>query len=157
VSIDTTNNPSTTSAELRVAMLARDLLDESSESLPTHISERLAAARKSALAVHATQKKPIWQREFALPGFGNLHGTGADWRNRAWGTLGAAPIFALVLGIFLISNWQQDERIRDIAKVDSAILVDVVPPEAYKDNGYVRFLITNGKDLVVEEDEEEKI
>jgi hypothetical protein len=157
VSIDTTNNPSTTSAELRVAMLARDLLDESSESLPTHISERLAAARKSALAVHATQKKPVWHREFALPGFGNLHGTGADWRNRAWGTLGAAPIFALVLGIFLISNWQQDERIRDIAKVDSAILVDVVPPEAYKDNGYVRFLITNGKDLVVEEDEEEKI
>lgn len=157
MSIDTTNNPSTSSAELRVAMLARDLLDESSESLPTHISERLATARKSALAVHAAQKKPVWHREFALPGFGNLHGTGADWRNRAWGTLGAAPIFALVLGIFLISNWQQDERIRDIAKVDSAILVDVVPPEAYKDNGYVRFLITNGKDLVVEEDEEEKI
>ena len=157
MSIDTTNNPSTSSAELRVAMLARDLLDESSESLPTHISERLATARKSALAVHAAQKKPVWHREFALPGFGNLHGTGAGWRNRAWGTLGAAPIFALVLGIFLISNWQQDERIRDIAKVDSAILVDVVPPEAYKDNGYVRFLITNGKDLVVEEDEEEKI
>ena len=157
MSIDTTNNPSTSSAELRVAMLARDLLDESSESLPTHISERLASARKSALAVHAAQKKPVWHREFALPGFGNLHGTGADWRNRAWGTLGAAPIFALVLGIFLISSWQQDERIRDIAKVDSAILVDVVPPEAYKDNGYVRFLITNGKDLVVEEDEEEKI
>ena len=157
MSIDTINNPSTTSAELRVAMLARDLLDESSESLPTHISERLASARKSALAVHAAQKKPVWHREFALPGFGNLHGTGADWRNRAWGTLGAAPIFALVLGIFLISNWQQDERIRDIAKVDSAILVDVVPPEAYKDTGYVRFLITNGKDLVVEEDEEEKI
>ena len=157
MSIDTRNNSSTTNAELRVAMLARDLLDESSESLPTHISERLAKARKSALAAHAAQKKPVWQKEWAIPGFGNLHSQGSDWRNKAWGTLGAAPIFALVLGIFLISNWQQDERIRDIAKVDSAILVDVVPPEAYKDNGYVRFLITNGKDLVVEEDEEEKI
>jgi hypothetical protein len=157
VSIDTRNNQSTTNAELRVAMLARDLLDESSEKLPTHVSERLAAARKAALRAHATQKKPVWQKEFAMPGFGNLHSIGSDWRNKAWGTLGAAPIFALVLGIFLISNWQQDERIRDIAKVDSAILVDVVPPEAYKDNGYVRFLITNGKDLVVEEDEEEKI
>ena len=157
MSIDTRNNQSTTNAELRVAMLARDLLDESSEKLPTHVSERLAAARKAALRAHATQKKPVWQKEFAMPGFGNLHSIGSDWRNKAWGTLGATPIFALVLGIFLISNWQQDERIRDIAKVDSAILVDVVPPEAYKDNGYVRFLITNGKDLVVEEDEEEKI
>ena len=157
MSIDTRNNQSTTNAELRVAMLARDLLDESSEKLPTHVSERLAAARKAALRAHATQKKPVWQKEFAMPGFGNLHSIGSDWRNKAWGTLGAAPIFALVLGIFLISNWQQDERIRDIAKVDSAILVDVVPPEAYKDNGYVRFLITNGRDLVVEEDEEEKI
>jgi hypothetical protein len=46
----------------------------------------------------------------------------------------------------------------DIAKVDSAILVDVVPPHAYKDDGFVRYLITNGKDLVVaEDDEEEKI
>jgi hypothetical protein len=157
VSIDTRNNPSTTNAELRVAMLARDLLDDSSENLPTHILERLAAARKSALAVHAAEKKPVWHQVLALPGLGNRHSTGSDWRNRAWGTLGAAPIFALVLGIFLISNWQQDERILDIAKVDSAILVDVVPPEAYKDNGYVRFLMTNGKDLVVEEDEEEKI
>lgn len=157
MSIDTRNNQSTTNAELRVAMLARDLLDESSEKLPTHVSERLAAARKAALRAHATQKKPVWQKEFAMPGFGNLHSIGSDWRNKAWSTLGATPIFALVLGIFLISNWQQDERIRDIAKVDSAILVDVVPPEAYKDNGYVRFLITNGKDLVVEEDEEEKI
>jgi len=56
VSIDTRNNSSTTNAELRVGMLARDLLDESSESLPTHISERLAEARKSALAAHAAQK-----------------------------------------------------------------------------------------------------
>ena len=157
MSIDTRNNPSTTNAELRVAMLARDLLDEGSESLPTHITERLAIARKAALTAHAAQKKPVWHREFALAGFGNLHGVNSDWRNKAWGTLGAAPIFALVLGIFLISNWQQDERILDIAKVDSAILVDAVPPEAYKDNGYVRFLMTNGKDLVVEEDEEEKI
>ncbi len=157
MSIDNRNPLSATNAELRVAMLARDLLDESSENLPTHISERLAAARKSALAKHAAKRKPASQKEFSMPGFGNLHNTASDWRNRAWGTLGAAPIFALVLGIFLISNWQQDERILDIAKVDSAILVDVVPPEAYKDNGYVRFLITNGKDLVVEEDEEEKI
>jgi hypothetical protein len=95
-------------------------------------------------------------------GFKNSGSTGSDWRNRAWSAFGAAPIFALAFGIVLISNWQQDERIMDIAKVDSAILVDVVPPHAYKDDGFVRYLITNGKDLAVEEEkaedeEEEKI
>ena len=45
---------------------------------------------------------------------------------------------ALAFGIVLISNWQQDERILDIAKVDSAILVDAVPPNAYKDDGFVK-------------------
>ena len=55
----------------------------------------------------------------------------------------------------LISNWQEDERILDIAKVDSAILVDAVPPNAYKDDGFVRYLITNGKDLVIEKDKQD--
>ena len=44
----------------------------------------------------------------------------------------------------------------DIAKVDSAILVDAVPPNAYKDDGFVRYLITNGKDLVTEKDKQEQ-
>jgi hypothetical protein len=56
----------------------------------------------------------------------------------------------------LISNWQEDERILDIAKVDSAILVDAVPPNAYKDDGFVRYLITNGKDLAIEKEKQEK-
>jgi hypothetical protein len=31
-----------------------------------------------------------------------------------------------------------------------------VPPNAYKDDGFVRYLITNGKDLVIEKDKQEK-
>ena len=56
----------------------------------------------------------------------------------------------------MISGWQEDERIRDIAKVDSAILVDAVPPKAYKDDGFVRYLITNGKDLDIEKEKQDK-
>ena len=67
------------------------------------------------------------------------------------------PMAALVLGLFFIADWQSDQRIKDIAKVDSAVLIDQVPFEAYKDDGYVRFLITNGKDLeVVPEDDEDE-
>ncbi len=148
--------------ELQVALLTRDLLNEGAADLPAHISNRLENARKLALAAKLEERKPFWSHNWVREGFKNSNTTGSDWRNRAWGAFGAAPILALAFGIVLISNWQQDERIIDIAKVDSAILVDVVPPHAYKDDGFVRYLITNGKDLAVEEEkaedkEEEKI
>jgi hypothetical protein len=148
--------------ELQVTLLTRDLLDEGAANLPAHISNRLENARKLALAAKLEESKPFWSHNWVRESFKNSNSTGSDWRNRAWGAFGAAPILALAFGIVLISNWQQDERIIDIAKVDSAILVDVVPPHAYKDDGFVRYLITNGKDLAVEEEkvedeEEEKI
>ncbi len=142
--------------ELQVALLTRDLLNEAAAELPAHIKNRLENARKLAVAAQLEERKPFWSHNWVREGFKNSNSTGSDWRNRAWGAFGAAPILALAFGIVLISNWQQDERILDIAKVDSAILVDVVPPHAYKDDGFVRYLITNGKDLAVEEDEEEE-
>lgn len=142
--------------ELRVALLTRDLLNEGAAHLSAHIANRLENTRKLALAAKLEERKPFWAHNWVREGFKNSGSTGSDWRNRAWGAFGVAPIFALAFGIVLISNWQQDERIMDIAKVDSAILVDVVPPHAYKDDGFVRYLITNGKDLVVAEDEEEE-
>jgi hypothetical protein len=142
--------------ELQVALLTRDLLNEAAAELPAHIKNRLENARKLAVAAQLEERKPFWSHNWVREGFKNSNSTDSDWRNRAWGAFGAAPIFALAFGIVLISNWQQDERILDIAKVDSAILVDAVPPQAYKDDGFVRYLITNGKDLAVEEEDEEE-
>ena len=142
--------------ELQVALLTRDLLNDGAADLPAHISNRLENARKLALAAKLEERKPFWSHNWVRESFKNSNSTGSDWRNRAWGAFGAAPIFALAFGIVLISNWQQDERIIDIAKVDSAILVDVVPPHAYKDDGFVRYLITNGKDLAIEKENQEK-
>jgi hypothetical protein len=142
--------------ELQVASLTRDLLDEGAADLPAHITNRLENARKLALAAKLEERKPFWSHNRAREVFKNSGSSGSDWRNRAWGAFGAAPILALAFGIVLISNWQQDERIIDIAKVDSAILVDTVPPKAYKDDGFVRYLITNGKDLLIEKDQQEK-
>ena len=144
--------------ELQVASLTRDLLNEGAADLPAHISNRLENARKLALAAKLEERKPFWSHNWVREGFknSNSNSTGSDWRNRAWGAFGAAPIFALAFGIVLISDWQEDERIRDIAKVDSAILVDAVPPNAYKDDGFVRYLITNGKDLAIEKERQDK-
>jgi hypothetical protein len=141
--------------ELQVALLTCDLLNEGAADLPAHVANRLENARKLALAAKLEERKPFWSHNWVREGFKNSNSTGSDWRNRAWGAFGAAPIFALAFGIVLISNWQEDERILDIAKVDSAILVDAVPPNAYKDDGFVRYLITNGKDLVIEKDKQD--
>jgi hypothetical protein len=142
--------------ELQVALLTRDLLNEGAAELPAHIANRLENARKLALAAKLEERKPFWSHNWVREGFKNSGSTGSDWRNRAWGAFGAAPIFALAFGIVLISNWQEDERSLDIAKVDSAILVDAVPPNAYKDDGFVRYLITNGKDLIIEKDKQDR-
>lgn len=142
--------------ELQVASLTQDLLNEAAADLPAHISNRLENARKLAVAAKLEERKPFWSHNWVREGFKNSNSTGSDWRNRAWGAFGAAPIFALAFGIVLISNWQEDERMLDIAKVDSAILVDAVPPQAYKDDGFVRYLITNGKDLLIEKEKQEK-
>lgn len=145
------------SVEERMGLLARDLLDDGAEQLPANIIARLNQARDLALSQISQQKEWATEAVWASSGYGHSKES-PNWASKMWSALGVAPIVALALGLFAIASWQQDERIKDIATVDSALLTDVIPPEAYKDDGYVRFLMTNGKDLVVdEEDEEEKI
>lgn len=138
-------------AEKRLGALARELLDEGVKQLPEQINARLNQSRALALAAYPHQEKLATEWLFA--GFPRTPST--NWASKMWGALGIAPIFALSLALFAIASWQQDERIKDIATVDKAILTDTVPPEAYKDDGYVRYLLTNGKDLAVEEEDEE--
>jgi Protein of unknown function (DUF3619) len=155
VNIETKNSAQASSTELRVGLLARELLNDGAEQLPKHILARLNQARSLALSHYPIPKEYAPESEWSLAGMSG--GFSSTWAPKIWGALGIAPIFALALGLFAIANWQQDERIKDIATVDSALLTDIVPPEAYKDDGYVRFLMTNGKDLIIEEDDEEKI
>ena len=141
--------------EVRMARLMRDLLNETSRDIPAHIAEKLEKARNLALTHRQTEKKWVWQRElsWALPGIPSTQDIGG----KIWSAFGALPLLALILGLFLIVNWQKDERIRDIAEVDSALLIDVVPPEAYHDNGFIRFLMTDGKDLDPSDDDKEGV
>ena len=126
-----------------------------SKDLPVSekVTQRLRKARLQALDA---QKSPVAVPEYAFAGHPKT-----NWGFTSNGSMlkiaTYLPMAALVLGLFFIADWQSDQRIKDIAKVDSAVLIDQVPFEAYKDDGYVRFLITNGKDLeVVPEDDEDE-
>ena len=155
MNIETKNSEQASNAELRVGLLARDLLNDGAEQLPKHILARLNQARALALSHYPSQKEYATESQWSLAGMSGAFSS--HLAPKIWSALGIAPILALGLGLFAIANWQQDERIKDIATVDSALLTDIVPPEAYKDDGYVRFLMTNGKDLIVEDDDEDKI
>jgi hypothetical protein len=142
------------SAELRLAKLTRDLLNESAEQLPSNIEEKLEKARNLALSRRKTSKKWVWITNLSLA---TGQHQSSSWSDRLLGVFGAAPILALALGIIVITNWQQDARIRDIAEVDSALLTDIVPPEAYNDDGFIHFLMTDGKEVDMSTDKPEEI
>jgi hypothetical protein len=50
------------------------------------------------------------------------------------------PLIALVAGLALIQNVMDDNRANELAEVDSALLIDDLPPAAYADPGFLQFL-----------------
>lgn len=110
-------------------------------ALPHDVSERLRVARQLALA----ERKPLVQLSFAknapqMNGSGTLTGSGDEGLN-LWSILGSAlPLLALVVGLTAIQWVQQDDRTNELAAIDSALLTDELPPDAYADAGFVQFL-----------------
>ncbi|QEZ46043.1 DUF3619 family protein [Cupriavidus oxalaticus] len=130
--------------ERRFAHEIRTALDASAEALPADIAERLAAARRIALARRKAEVAvPVPQ--LAMPGphvpmfdedDSPLHRAGA-WLRR----LGLIwTLVALAAGLMGIYHWQQQKRVEELADVDAAMLLDDLPPTAYADEGFHVFL-----------------
>ncbi|UZN47908.1 DUF3619 family protein [Cupriavidus cauae] len=132
-------------SEIEQRRLARQItamLDASANQVPADIADRLAAARRVALSrrrVEAPQTSP------SLAAAGpSLHGDArramrplGDWVRR----LGLVwTLVALAGGLAGIYQWQQQQRIEELADVDAAMLLDELPPAAYADEGFHVFL-----------------
>ena len=50
------------------------------------------------------------------------------------------PLLTLVVGLITIKHFQDERRAREVADVDTALLTDDLPPSAYTDPGFLRFL-----------------
>jgi hypothetical protein len=117
-------------------------LNSASLDLPHDISERLRAARTRALAARLktqtrvqTSSGMVNQNGVALLNFGRDEGL------NMWSRLASLlPLIALVAGLALIQNTMDDDRANELAEVDSALLVDDLPPSAYADPGFLQFL-----------------
>ena len=111
-------------------------LSEGTQQLPHEVSERLRAARVRAVARRKLEVvAPL--RGYALAGAGRLVDEGLS----LWGRLASAvPVVVLAAGLVTIHVIQNDLRASEVAEVDAALLIDDLPPEAYADAGFVRFL-----------------
>lgn len=114
-------------------------LNTSSEALGHDIGERLRVARQTAL-----KSRPLPQRlmrhSLAVQANGTLGGLPDEGLNLWRILVSALPLLALVCGLMFIQSMQKDLAESDIASVDSALLLDVLPPDAYTDPGFVQFL-----------------
>lgn len=114
-------------------------LDAGAADLPHDIAERLRAARMQALAQRklAPAAVPAQAALHAGGGQAVLQGGGFPWWQRLASVL---PLVALAAGLVTIHVVQNEERAREVADVDAALLTDDLPPEAYADPGFLQFL-----------------
>ncbi len=118
-------------------------LSNGNTELPHDISERLRVARQQAVT---NRKRSQWitssKSATAVYGSGGTASMSFDDEGlNLWNRLGAfLPLIALVAGLIMISMVQNDMRANELAEVDSALLVDDLPPAAYADAGFAQFL-----------------
>ncbi|WLE60125.1 DUF3619 family protein [Burkholderia plantarii] len=131
--------------ELEFALKIRRALDERAATLPPPAADRLAAARRAALA----RKKP----DAGLVLVPALAGAGAG-----AGSLGLArgpaprpvslarriaralPLAVLLAGIAGIAYWENLQHTAELADIDAAMLSDDLPLNAYLDHGFNAYL-----------------
>lgn len=114
-------------------------LDVASQDLGHDIGERLRVARQMALKTCPMPQR-LLRHSLALQANGTLSGPPDEGLN-LWRILASVlPLLALVSGLMFIQSLQQDLAETDIASLDSALLLDELPPDAYTDPGFAQFL-----------------
>ena len=116
-------------------------LNSATLDLPHDISERLRAARTRAVAARLQPQTRLQTSSTLVNQNGaGLLNFGEDDLN-IWSRLASfLPLIALVAGLALIQNVMDDNRANELAEVDSALLIDDLPPAAYADPGFLQFL-----------------
>ena len=128
----------------RFALKAAAYLSSATADLPYEISERLRAARVQAVAKRKVAKVAVAGSVIYAGGTtAVLSGGGANDGLGWWGRIASfMPLIALVVGMLTINSIQNDNRAREVAEVDAALLTDDLPPAAFSDPGFVQFLKT---------------
>lgn len=122
--------------EARLAARLAGALKQQAHDLPSDVEERLRFAREQAL------ERVRAARATSAEGIGGGGGVGVLVRlGPWWPRLGALlPVMVLALGSLLLVDQREREDVAVAAEIDSALLADDLPPQAYADPGFVAFL-----------------
>lgn len=136
-------DPATLESRFAKRLSAR--LSVGAGELPHDVSERLRVARERALekARWATQSSA----RIAVSAGGSGDGqavlrSGPGW---GWRLASLLPVVALVVGLLLVQNQQDADQTLAAADIDTALLSDDLPPDAYSDAGFVEYLRGPGR------------
>lgn len=119
-------------------------LDQSAKQVPSDVMERLRASRMQAIA-----KRRVLKIETATSGFANnaTATLGGEAHFGFWGRAASLfPLVVLLVGLIGIGVLQENQRAQELAEVDTAILTDELPPNAYTDAGFAQFLKASARD-----------
>lgn len=143
----TPDTPDREAFEARYALRVTARLSAGSEELPQDIRERLRVARQQAVqraSLKAAARRAPSAR--TAGGLSLLHlgasALGLGRPVRGWmGTLGVGcAVAALLLGLSVVEQLQDEDLLVAAAEIDAALLADDLPPAAYSDPGFAAFL-----------------
>jgi hypothetical protein len=117
--------------ELYFARRIRHHLDQSTQ-LDRAVAEKLRAARELALARQRPEPTP------ALAWADNVFGNGWGWAGLSARVL--LPAAVLIVAVAGIYNWQEKQRLAEVVEIDSQLLTDDLPIDAYLDRGFENWL-----------------
>lgn len=120
--------------ELHFASRIRQILNQG--SVDTHVAQRLHAARELALSRQRPEPQPAFRPTVRWAD--NILGDG--W---SWGGLSARvilPMVALAVAAVGIYRWQENQRLAEVVEIDSQLLTDDLPIDAYLDRGFQNWL-----------------
>jgi len=127
-------------------------LDEQAEAASHDVGERLRVASEQALARARLARSASAKLATAAATVVSVSGgaatlsLGGGPRLSGWWLklAGVLPLIALVGGLVLIQDANTRAQIEAAAEIDSALLSDDLPPDAYSDPGFAEFLKTPG-------------
>jgi len=117
----------------------RHALNEKLDDLPASTTDRLALARKAALSrKKADAPVKVLARQNVLAGIAtNFFAEPMAWLTRMSVVI---PLLLLVAGLTGIYQFEQEQRVAELAELDAAVLSDELPLSAYMDHGFNAYL-----------------
>jgi hypothetical protein len=117
-------------------------LDQGNQQLSYEITERLRAARTRAIASRRVNQFEFnTAQDVQVQSNGSIRLPFPSKMNDIYSLIFSfIPLICLAAGLMMLYEFHNDQTALELAEIDSALLIDDLPPQAYTDPAFVDFL-----------------